>query len=66
MKERPPFRVRPDLPPMLNIVRVWRRLRSICHSVRPVGKMERRIRNRAAFRKPGGRRSIIKRLGTGA
>jgi len=55
-----------DVPIGLNMMRIFRRIRAYGHGVRPAGKMERHIRNRAAFKKPGGRRSIFKRRRAGA
>lgn len=55
-----------ELAPELNIIRVYRWIRTYGRGVRPAGKMERRIRMRGAFKKPGGRRSIFKARRAGA
>lgn len=55
------FNLREGLPAQLNIVRIYRWLRTYGKGVHPMGKMERRVRHRSAFRKPGRRRSIFSR-----
>lgn len=66
MKERNPITYLPDLPTRLNVMRIYRRIRACGHAVRRAGKMECRIRCRAAFKKPGRRRAIFKQRRAGA
>lgn len=59
------FNLRLELSDQANILRIYSWIRTYGYNVRPMGKMERRIRHRGAFKKPGGRRSIFRRTRAG-